>query len=419
MVGVPSLEQRLRIHTPQFALLALGLIFRPGMTQTPHPTPTAESRDTEVRLEPHNGQTNFKVGDPVVLDLVFTAKSPGYEVNTDLRPYLPTSDEVDIEPKAGWVQTHRDFRGVGLNGNALATLGSDPIRVPVLLNRTITFQDPGHYDVTLTTDRLRRSGDWKVTPEDCKPCRTTNAVGIDLSTRDESEEAALVVSLSHAIEETRDAMSAGEMAPEQKEELSRESAAVLGAADSTAESKKQQEAFLRKITEAVAKRMEAIQKQYDERRDAAVRLAYLPEDDAIRAKVHFIVDEVDPDGGNPVGPIMRDGLPSSRNKQLQLDLLEAAWRDPHRVPTSELQTALRQAKELMHRHLVTDESILWAGTDEDRRKPLEEYRSEINEVITTLPLRTESNRAQTIDFLKKLAFPNPFNQRQTTSSNPN
>jgi hypothetical protein len=308
---------------------------------------------------------------------------------------------------------------VGLNGNALATLGSDPIRVPILLNRTITFQDPGHYDVTLTTDRLRRSGDWKVTDDACEPCRTTNAVGIDLSTRDEFEEAALVVSLSHAIEETRDAMSAGEMAPEQKEQLSREIDEAQRTADSTEESKKKQEALLRKLNEAISKQMAAIQKQYDERREAALRLAYLPGDDAVRVKVHFIVDEVDPNGAYPVGPIMRDGLPSSRNKQLQLDLLESAWRDPLRVPTSELQNALRQAKELMHRPLVTDDSILWAGTDEDRRKPLEEYRSEINEVIATLPLRTESNRAQTIDFLKKLAFPNPFNQRQTTSSKPN
>jgi hypothetical protein len=318
----------------------------------------------------------------------------------------------------GWIQTHSVFRGLGINGD-LPTLGGDPIRVPVLLNRTITFQEPGHYEVTLTTERLRRSGDWKLTLEDCEPCRTTNAVGIDLSTRDESEEAALMATLSREIEETRNAMSAGELTPEEKEKLSRETEAILDTADSTEESKKQQEALLRKLSDRASKRIAAIQQPEDARREAAVRLAYLPGDDAVRAKVHFIVDDIDPNGGNPVGLIVRDGLPSSHNKQLQLDLLEAAWRDPHRVPTSELQTALRQAKELMHQQLVTDESVLWAGTNEDRQKPLEEYRAEINEVIATLPLRTEANRAQTIDFLKKLAVPNPFNQQTTTRPKPN
>jgi hypothetical protein len=132
----------LRIHTSQLALLALGLVCRPGITQTPHPIGTKENLGAEVRLETHNGQANFKIGDPVVLDLVVTAKSPGYVVDTDPHPYLPTSDEVDIEPKVGWVQTHSVFRGQGQNGD-VTTLGSDPIRVPVLLNRTITFEDPG------------------------------------------------------------------------------------------------------------------------------------------------------------------------------------------------------------------------------------------------------------------------------------
>ena len=116
---------------------------------------------------------------------------------------------------------------------------------------------------------------------------------------------------------------------------------------------------------------------------------------------------------------MRDGLPGSRNKQLQLMLLEASWRDPHRVPTSELHAALRQAKELMHKQMVTDEATLWAGTVEERQTTLEEYQAEIDEIIATLPLRTESNRKETIDYLKKSAVPNQFNKRQTTNLKPN
>lgn len=116
---------------------------------------------------------------------------------------------------------------------------------------------------------------------------------------------------------------------------------------------------------------------------------------------------------------MRDGLPSSRNKELQLTLLEAAWCDPNRVPSSELHNALRQAKELVLKQIVTTEATLWAGTAEARQTALQEYQAEIDEIIATLPLRTESNRTETIDYLKKLAVPNQFNKQQTTNTTPN
>jgi len=372
-----------------------------------------------VRLEAHNGQTHFKIGDPVILDLVFTSRTPGYVVNIDTTPYPSVSDLVELAPEDGWVRSHVSFRGNSLNGNALANLGSSPICVPILLNRTITFNEPGQYEVTLTTERLRTSGDWTPTSlERCEPCRTTNAVGIELSARDESEEGALVKSLSRVLEETNGSMSAGELAPKQKEEITREIEDQERTADSSEASRKRSENLSRKLGELASNRMAAIQKQEDARREAAVRLAYLAGDDAVRAKVHFIGDEREVGEGNPIGPIMRDGLPSSRNKQLQLTLLEGAWRDPRRVPNSELHNALRQAKELTHKGWVTDEGMLWTGTAEERQMALDQYQAEINEIIATLPLRSESNRAETIDFLKKLAVPNQFNKQQSTNTTP-
>jgi hypothetical protein len=411
----------LRSHTSQLAILALGLAWGPGAAQNSTPVGTGENSGAAVRLEVHDGQTHFKIGDPVTLDLVFTSRSPGYVVNTDTTPYLPVSDLVELTPEDGWVRSHSSFRGKGQNSSASENLSSAPIRVPVLLNRTITFQKPGHYEVTLTTERLRTSDTlmYSTSLEACDPCRTTNPLGIDLSARDESEESALVVSLSRELEETKSRAFASQLPPEQKEELSHEIDAQMRTSDSTEASKKQADALLLKLNDVTSNLLAAIQKQEDARREAAVRLAYLAGDDAVRAKVHFIADEREEGEANPIGPIMRDGLPASRNKQLQLDLLEAAWRDPHRVPTSELQAALCQAKELMHKQWVTDEATLWAGTAEERQRALDEYQAEINEIIATLPLRTESNRKETIDFLKHLAVPNQFNKRQTTNPKPN
>jgi hypothetical protein len=411
----------LRSRTSKLAILALGLAWGSVAAQKSTPVETDENSAATVRLEAHDGQTDFKIGDPVILDLVFNSRSQAYVVDTDTSPYLPVPDLVELAPQGGWVRSHSSFRGKSQNAAELANLGSSSIRVPVLLNRTITFQEPGHYDVTLTTERLKASDKWWLsTPlESCDACRTTNAVGIDLSARDESEEAALVVSLSRKLEETKSKPSASELTPEQKEELSQEIDSQMRTADASESSRRQTEALLRKLNDMVSNQLAAIQKQEDLRRDAAVRLAYLAGDNAMRAKVHFIADEREVGKANPIGPIMRDGLPSSRNKHLQVTLLEAAWRDPFRVPTSELHSALRQAKELMHKQMVTDEATLWAGTDEERKAALDKYQAEIYEIIATLPLRSESNRAETIDYLKRLGVPNQFNRRQTTNAKPN
>jgi hypothetical protein len=410
----------LRAHTSSLAILALGLAWGTGASQNPAPVEADKNSDATVRLEAHKGQTHFKIGDPVVLDLVFTSRSQGYVVDTDSTPYRPVSDLVELAPENGWVRSHITFRGKSQNGNAQVNLDSSPIRVSILLNRTITFLEPGHYEVTLITERLRTSGGWTLTSlESCDPCRKTNAVGIDLSARDEPEESAMVESLSRELEESKNSQSAGELSSEQKEELLREVEVQRSADYSTEAGRKQAENLQRKLAELTINKLAAVQRQEDGRRDAAVRLAYLAGDDAVRAKVHFIADEREAGDANPIGPILRDGLPSSRNKQLQLTLLEAAWRDPHRVPTSELHNALRQAKELVHKQMVTDEAMMWAGTAEERQTALEEYQAEIDEIIATLPMRTESDRTETIDYLKKLAVPNQFNRQQTTNTTPN
>jgi hypothetical protein len=71
--------------------------------------------------------------------------------------------------------------------------------------------------------------------------------------------------------------------------------------------------------------------------------------------------------------------------------------------------ALHQSRELTHGESVTDESVVFAGTPEDRDARVKEYESDLNELVPTLSQRTEQNRAATIDFLKKIAIPNQLN----------
>ena len=69
---------------------------------------------------------------------------------------------------------------------------------------------------------------------------------------------------------------------------------------------------------------------------------------------------------------------------------------------------ISQARELTQQDWVKYD--FWGGTPEEHKAAVEEYQREINEIIASLPQRSESNRAETIKYLKALGFPNPFNQ---------
>ena len=75
-----------------------------------------------------------------------------------------------------------------------------------------------------------------------------------------------------------------------------------------------------------------MRQQEDAQRQAAVlRLACLVGDEAVRAKVHFIVVDEEDGGGNEIGLIMVGGLPNSRNKQPQLRPVGGLhWRESKR-----------------------------------------------------------------------------------------
>jgi hypothetical protein len=362
-----------------------------------------------VRLEAHNGQTQFKVGDPITVDLVFTSATAGYSVDTDSNAYQPSGDIVYVSPDGGWVRSHQSQSGKSLNGNALVTLGSEPVRVPVLINRTILFEEPGHYEVSVASERLRATSTLgRLSPiEDCNPCAATNAVGIDIVARDAAEETELVASLSRELEATREQVPRPELTESQKKTM-QDAKEQLSAADSSEEGQNRMESLLPKLNEIATERMAAIEKRQADRLLAAQRLACLEGDEAVRTKVHLIAAGEEYDEGAPIRLILVNGLSNSRNKQLQLNLLEAAWRSPSNLPTYELHEALRAARDLARDGIVKIGEF--AGTEEERKAAVKQYQADLDVIIGTLPVRSESNRTQTVEILKRIAIPNPFNQ---------
>ena len=101
--------------------------------------------------------------------------TPGFLVNTQANPGNTEADLVTVTPATGWLRSH----GSGTNAWR-APLGTKPVRLTVLVNRTIVFQQPGHYQVTVTTWRLAESSGKG------SALRTTNAVDLDIAQRDET-----------------------------------------------------------------------------------------------------------------------------------------------------------------------------------------------------------------------------------------
>jgi hypothetical protein len=315
------------------ASLALAVACKPCLAQE---TPVAtEAEGAQVRLETKGGRTQFKLDEPIWLELVFTSHAPGFDVNT--ADYGDMSEQVNVTPAEGW------FRHHGSSGHDYLTtmkLGEEPIRVPVLLNHGIVFEKPGHYEISITTGRLigAQAGFAGIR-------LTTNTVAIEVTAPDEQEEAALVRSLSAQIETGR------------------------GQA----------------------------------RHEAAVQLAFLGGDDAVRAKVQWLLDPGNGPGENEQDTVQQEmlgGLASSRNLKLQLDLLEAAWRDVQRVPEHSLLDAMQQTRAFLQKQTLEGWTMaVPAKTDAASQSADQERQNDISEILATLPQRTGENRRDTAYFL--------------------
>lgn len=406
------------MNASRLALVVLALAWATGNAQSSASSKSDDSKpDVTVRLEAHDGQTRFKIGERVLVDLVFTSLTNAYTVETDDNPYLSVRDLINIVPDGGWFRSHVALLGQPLNGNASVKLTGNPVRVPILLNRAISFQKPGHYEVTIMTQRLFPT-EWssaKPSSNECDRCRTTNPLGIEIDEFDASEEPSLVVSLTRTLKETTPHGVPEVLTAEEKEAFDRQMEDAKSEAGSAEERNRKTDAMMQKMGEIGQKQQSLMQKRELARREAAERLACLPGDDALRAKVRFIAAATDNGDPDPVAFILVNGLPSSHNLELQLTLLKQAWHDPQHAPTLILQSALRQARELVRIGSVTDDQLVYAGTSEERKAAQEAYQSDLKEIVSTLPLRTVENRDRTIDFLKKAGIADPLNQQQTAA----
>jgi len=136
----------------------------------------ARAQDVSLEVRTRDGRAEYRVGEPIALQMVFTSTNKQYVVDTSFRyPALQGSqDDFLINPKEGTGDPMEDYRRAiakmgmfdtgGLRG--IGPLGGDPILLDLYLNDYVRFSKPGQYVLTLRDRRVsvvRRS--WNEPPQ--------------------------------------------------------------------------------------------------------------------------------------------------------------------------------------------------------------------------------------------------------------
>jgi sugar lactone lactonase YvrE len=122
---------------------------------------------------------------------------------------------------------------------------------------------------------------------------------------------------------------------------------------------------------------------------AVAKLAALGGDDALRVKMRMMLAA---DGD--MRQNSRLALASTRNLDLQLSLLEAAWNDVSTAPFYDLADALEQTRLLMRGEMMQGWTMIAGVNDnETTRRAAREHSADIDTMIRSLPQRSGESRS--------------------------
>ena len=157
---VPSgciLQSRNPHRHPGFIVAALACVV--SLT-----TSALSAQQTQPLLEVHtaNGQTIFRIGERIPLELSFTGPDGGnFQVSTATydRSGRMVYEDFDVKPANGWADplaTYFVFGKTSMGGISSGPhmLSSTPFLLPLNLNEWVRFDQPGDYTVTVSSHRV-------------------------------------------------------------------------------------------------------------------------------------------------------------------------------------------------------------------------------------------------------------------------
>src|SRR6266853_2586102 len=179
----------------KLAYLVLVTVWLASATVTFAQVPVS---DVHVRLVLAENRTTFRIGEPIMLVLEFTADRGGYQADTIPDRFETGSDAISISPDSGVTHWLEEFMG-GRRGFrdvlSSVTLSSTPTRVPLLLNDTIRIDRPGRYSVKVTTRRVSLGS----STQPPAPL-ITNEVSFEVQSMSDADEEKEVKRLSNALD---------------------------------------------------------------------------------------------------------------------------------------------------------------------------------------------------------------------------
>jgi hypothetical protein len=189
--------------TVLFGVLVCGVAF----AQTGGPV--------RVDLSLAEGKAVYRAGEPIQINLTFTASEAGYSLNgTTTDPASPI-DTLFLSPTTGVFPWLDDQARGHRYGPDYASIGSleinKPVTIGLLLNAVYRFDEAGHYKVHVVTNRVS-SGD--LLHSQLLGPLTSNEVEFDVEAMNDADEAARAAELEKQIREAKNVQQAQPFAEE-------------------------------------------------------------------------------------------------------------------------------------------------------------------------------------------------------------
>ncbi len=126
----------------------------------------AGAQDVSLEIRTKDGRSEYRIGEPIALQLVFTSSNKQYMVDTSFRfpDIAKHQDEFLVSPVEGSNDPMEDYRRAlsetqscfdccgGLRG--FARLGDKPVTLDLFLNRYVRFSSPGRYVLSIRDRRV-------------------------------------------------------------------------------------------------------------------------------------------------------------------------------------------------------------------------------------------------------------------------
>ncbi len=166
-----------------------------------------------VQLSLATNKSSYQTGEPIMLELDFTASESGYSVDTTTTEPASPIDELVLSPKTGvysWLDDSARGKRYWPDYSAISALQpGQPVKLKLPLNALYRFDQPGHYTVHVVSKRVSSGPIQAQRP--VGPL-TSNEVSFDVVPMSDSDEAGEAASLEELIRSAPDLKTAQQYA---------------------------------------------------------------------------------------------------------------------------------------------------------------------------------------------------------------